>query len=86
MKETEMTTNATSAVQLGKDYPSPAIDNETRSHVDTACAAHYLSRKPQTLRMWACFENGPLRPTRVNGRLAWSVAQIRALLNGGRNG
>lgn len=64
----------------------PALDVQTRSHVETACAAYYLMRRPQTLRAWACHENGPLRPTRVNGRLAWPVDQIRVLLNGGRNG
>jgi len=53
---------------------------ETRPAVDTAAAAHYLSRRPQTLRGWACLENGPLRPIRINGRLAWNVSQIRALL------
>jgi hypothetical protein len=25
-------------------------------------------------------ENGPLRPMRINGRLAWNVAEIRAVL------
>ena len=53
---------------------------ETRPAVDTAAAAHYLNRRPQTLRGWACLENGPLRPIRVNGRLAWNVAEIRRLL------
>ena len=53
---------------------------ETRPAVDTAAAAHYLSRRPQTLRGWACLENGPLRPSRINGRLAWSVSEIRILL------
>lgn len=60
------------------------IEQETRSHVETACASFYLTRKPQTLRTWACLENGPLRPTRINGRLAWSVAEIKHLLNGGQ--
>ena len=60
----------------------PSIEHETRSHVGTACAAFWLNRNPQTLRGWASYENGPLRPTRVNGRLAWAVATIRALLNG----
>jgi len=46
-------------------------------------AAAALNRAPQTLRKWACFENGPIRPVRINGRLAWPVAAIRALLNGG---
>ena len=53
---------------------------ETRPAVDTAAAAYYLSRRPQTLRGWACLENGPLRPLRICGRLAWPVAEIRRLL------
>lgn len=59
------------------------IEQESRSHVETACAAFYLTRSPQTLRLWACLENGPIRPTRVNGRLAWSVADIKRVLKGG---
>lgn len=62
----------------------PPIDQETRSHVNTACAAFHLMRTPQTLRAYACLENGPIRPTRINGRLAWSVADIKRLLNGGQ--
>lgn len=58
----------------------PPLESETRSHVDTACASFHVNRKPQTLRSWACFENGPLRPVRISGRLAWSVAEIRRLL------
>lgn len=61
----------------------PAIATETRSHVETACAAYWMNRKPQTLRVWACLENGPLRPSRVNGRLAWAVSEIRMIMNGG---
>lgn len=56
------------------------LDRETRPAVDTATAAYYLSRQPQTLRAWACLENGPLRPVRVHGRLAWPVAELRRLL------
>ena len=59
----------------------PPLDTETRSHVPTACAAFHLSRKPQTMRTWACLENGPIRPKRINGRLAWAVADIKNLLN-----
>ena len=59
------------------------LDQENRSHVDTSCAAFHLTRKAQTLRAWACLENGPLRPVRIMNRLAWSVADIRRLLNGG---
>jgi hypothetical protein len=59
--------------------PLELVTNPT---VPTAAAAYYTDRKPQTLRNWACFENGPIRPIRINGRLAWPVAAIRALLNG----
>lgn len=56
------------------------LELENRPAVTTEQAAHYLNRRPQTLRCWACLENGPLRPKRINGRLAWSVAEIRQLL------
>jgi hypothetical protein len=55
---------------------------ETRSAIPTDAAAHHLNRKPQTLRSWACLENGAIRPIRINGRLAWRVADIKAVLNG----
>lgn len=58
---------------------TPLCD-ETRVIVDTATAAHHLNRRPQTLRIWACLENGPLRPVRVSGRLGWRVDEIRRLL------
>lgn len=45
-------------------------------------AAAVINRRPQTLRRWACLENGPLRPIRINGRLAWRVSDLQALLNG----
>lgn len=50
--------------------------------VPTDVAAAALNRRPQTLRKWACLENGPIRPVRINGRLAWHVADIQALLGG----
>lgn len=56
------------------------LDRETRAAVDTACAAYHLSRQPQTLRGWACHEDGPIRPVRIHGRLAWPVAELRRVL------
>lgn len=58
---------------------------QLRQAFNTADAAKALNRAPQTLRKWACLENGPIRPIRINGRLAWPVEQIAALLNGGAN-
>lgn len=57
-----------------------ALACEHRAALPTCEAAAHLNRRPQTLRIWACRENGPLRPLRVNGRLAWPVAEIRKLL------
>jgi len=56
------------------------LEDENRVAVDTRTAAHHLNRAEQTLRIWACRENGPLRPLRINGHLAWPVADIRRLL------
>jgi hypothetical protein len=60
-----------------------ALADETRSAINTNEAAFHLGRTPQTLRKWACYEDGPLRPIRIHGRLAWPVAQIKQLLQGG---
>lgn len=54
---------------------------ETRSALPTAEAAGHLSRAEQTIRLWACRDNGPIRPVRIHGRLAWPVADIKRLLN-----
>jgi len=48
---------------------------------DEAAAA--INRRPQTLRKWACLECGPIRPVRIHGRLAWRVADLQTLLEGG---
>lgn len=61
----------------------PPLEQVTRPMLPTEEAAYYLNRKPQTLRCWAMREDGLIRPIRINGRLAWPVAEIKALLNGG---
>jgi hypothetical protein len=58
----------------------PPLDTESRPAVPTEQAAHYLNRRPQTLRCWAMREDGPLRPIRINGRLAWPVSELRRVL------
>ncbi|GAA4405020.1 hypothetical protein GCM10011450_02330 [Advenella faeciporci] len=60
----------------------PTLETVTSPAVETNQAAHYLNRKPQTLRVWACRENGPIRPIRINGRLAWRVTDIKSLVMG----
>lgn len=59
--------------------PTP-LSQETRVSLTTAEAAFHLNRAPQTMRLWACHESGPIRPLRINGRLAWPVSELRRLL------
>lgn len=66
------------SIQTVQHFPN--LLTEQRPTVDTATAAHWLCRRPQTMRIWACHEDGPLRPIRVNGRLAWPVADIKRIL------
>lgn len=58
------------------------LDQEHRTALPTREAAYHLNRKMQTMHIWACKENGPIRPTRINGRLAWLVADIKRVLSG----
>jgi hypothetical protein len=56
------------------------LEAETRPTVDTAATAYYLHKAQQTLRIWACKENGPIRPIRVGAHLHWKTSDIRKLL------
>ena len=75
----EFSHHSPSARRAATEFPPLELVN--RPTVPTPQAAHYLNRRPQTLRGWACNEDGPLRPIRVNGRLAWKVSDLRNLLD-----
>ena len=53
---------------------------ETRAALPTREAAFHLNRADQTLSLWAMRDDGPLRPLRVGGRLAWKTDDLRKLL------
>ncbi len=55
------------------------LEEVRKPNLTTAECAFYLNRRPQTLRGWACLENGPIRPRRISGLLAWSTAEVKAL-------
>jgi hypothetical protein len=58
-----------------------ALERETRAALPTPEAAFHLNRAQQTLRLWAMRDGtGPIRPLRINGRLAWPVSELRRLL------
>jgi hypothetical protein len=65
-----------------KRYQLISLELEQRSALPTAEAAAHLNRAPQTLRIWAMRESGPIQPVRVNGRLAWPVDDIKRVLFG----
>ena len=56
------------------------LEQVTRPNLTTAETAHYLNRRPQTLRGWACLENGTIRPRRIGGLLAWNTAEVKTLV------
>ena len=64
-----------------KDFTPVPLASETRVALPTFEAAYHLNRAEQTLRLWAMHDGaGPIKPLRIHGRLAWPVAEIRALL------
>ena len=70
------------AANIVRTEQFPPLATVTKTHVDTAAAAHYLNRRPQTLRGWHChgdFIDG-LRPLVINSRLAWPVAGIKKIM------
>lgn len=66
---------------VAKLIQAVSLERETRASLTTHEAAFHLNRAQQTLRLWAMRENGPIRPIRINGRLAWPVSELRKLLH-----
>ena len=61
----------------------PPLELVTKPNLTTEEAAYYCDRAEQTMRTWACKQPaGVPQALRINGRLAWPVAAIRALLSG----
>ena len=80
MKYSTANHSAATRRAVSESQQFPPLELVNRPTVPTEQAAYYLNRRPQTCRAWACFENGPLRPFRINGRLAWPVAELRRVL------
>lgn len=69
------------AVQAPQSFtaPFPPLALVSKPNLTTGELAYYLNRRPQTLRVWACLENGPIRPRRIGGLLAWPTVEVKAL-------
>jgi hypothetical protein len=63
-----------------KTFQPIPLAQETRSALPTPEAAYHLNRAQQTLRLWAMRNDGPVKALRIHGRLAWPVADIKALM------
>jgi hypothetical protein len=53
----------------------------TEQTVPTEEAAAIIDFAPQTLRRWACYNNGPIKPRRIGRQLRWVVSELNALLS-----
>lgn len=63
---------------MGSSSPAQAFPDKPA--LTTKEAARLLNRTPQTLRVWAMCENGPIRPQRMNRRLSWPTADVMKLI------
>lgn len=56
------------------------LRGDSRMVIPTSEAALHLNRSQQTLRIWASTGKGPIRPKKINGRLAWRIDEILNLI------
>ena len=74
-------TNHSDEIRRASETQFPPLELVNRPTVPTEQAAYYLNRRPQTLRGWAMNSGtGPVSCIRINGRLAWSVVELRRVL------
>jgi hypothetical protein len=81
MKTTSISTQAMREATAPQQFtaPFPPLALVTKPNLTTAEAAYALNRRPQTLRCWACNEDGPIRPRRIGGLLAWNTDEVKVL-------
>lgn len=65
---------------MATPIPVTPLALETRATIPTREAAYHLQRQEQTLLLWACKENGLIRPIRIGRRLGWPVSEIKRVL------
>lgn len=82
MKTTVTQHSADTRRAVSEPYQFTPLELETRPTVDTAAYAHYMHIAPQTARIHACKESGPIRPLRIPGssKLHWPTAEIKRVL------
>jgi len=74
-------THHSAAVKAGATGPAfPPLETVTKPNLTTAEYAYYTNLQPQTCRVHACMETGPVRPLRIFGRLHWPTADTKRVL------
>lgn len=67
-------------MQTQSEHRFTPLEQVSKPNLKTEEAAHYLNRRPQTLRAWAMRDGiEGLRPKRIGGLLAWPTSQVKAL-------
>ena len=59
-------------------HPAQRSANALRV-LSTTQAADLLALRPQTLRRWACYGCGPIRPVKIGGGLRWRYEDLQSL-------
>lgn len=67
-------------MEISTEQQFPPLESVTRPTLETAAAAYYLNRRPQTMRVYAMRDMAQIRPVRIFGRLHWKTDDIRRLL------
>lgn len=57
-----------------------SLNEGSRLSYSTKETAELLNFREDTLRAWACFSKGPIKPRKIGNRLAWMASDIRELL------
>ena len=57
-----------------------SLNEGSRLYYTTKEAAELMNFREDTLRAWACFSKGPIKPRKIGNRLAWMATDIRELL------
>ena len=55
------------------------LEDVTKPLLTTSEFCHYTNLAKQTAWLWACKENGQIRPVRIGGKLGWPTKEVKYL-------
>ncbi len=66
--------------QIDETQLIKSLKEGSRLQYSTSETAFFLQLREDTLRAWACFGKGPIKPRKIGNRLAWMACDIRQLM------